>query len=80
MAKRCCFDSVQVKLQQYINASFERIESIGGSLDTLEKFKRVFVRDSLRGDLDDKVSVIFNAYHSEREFNTFRIIIPFWIA
>ena len=60
-------DALEVKLQQFINGSFESIRSIDGSLNLLQKFKNVLQRESLRADLDDKVSIIFASFGNELE-------------
>ena len=60
-------DALEVKLQQFINGSFESIRSIDGSLNLLQKFKNVLQRESLRADLDDKVAIIFASFGNELE-------------
>jgi len=60
-------DALEVKLQQFINGSFESIKSIDGALDLLQKFKKVLQRESLRADLDDKVAIIFQSFGNELE-------------
>lgn len=60
-------DALEVKLQQFINGSFESIKSIDGALNLLAKFKAVLQRDSLKADLDDKVAIIFASFGNELE-------------
>lgn len=60
-------DALEVKLQQFINGSFESIKSIDGALNMLQKFKAVLQRESLRADLDDKVAIIFQSFGNELE-------------
>jgi dynein heavy chain len=60
-------DALEVKLQQFINGSFESIKSIDGALNLLAKFKAVLQRESLKADLDDKVAIIFQSFGNELE-------------
>jgi dynein heavy chain len=54
-------------LQQYINQSFENTKSIEHSLKLLQKFQSILQRESLKSDLDSKVSIIFQNYGVELE-------------
>lgn len=50
---------LELDLQKYINASFQSITSIDAALALLAKFQDVLQRDSMREDLDSKLSLIF---------------------
>jgi dynein heavy chain len=52
-------------LQNFINESFESIRSIELSLQLLTKFQQILQRESLKSDLDSKLSVIFQNYALE---------------
>ncbi len=56
---------LELSLQQYINRSFENIGSIEQSLNLLKSYQAILHRESLRADLDSKLSVIFNNYGQE---------------
>lgn len=53
---------LEAQLQQFINRSFESITSIEASLTLLKKFQSILQRDSLKADLDSKLTVIFHNY------------------
>lgn len=52
-------------LQQFINKSFENINSIEQSLILLKNYQNILHRENLRTDLDSKLSIIFNNYGEE---------------
>lgn len=58
---------IEAALQTFINQSFENITSIEHSLDLLRKFQSVLQRESLKSDLDSKLSTIFQNYGMELE-------------
>ncbi len=53
------------QLQSFVNNSFDNLSSIKHSLDLLHKFQRIFQRESLKSDLDSKLSLIFQNYGLE---------------
>ncbi|GBG28853.1 Dynein heavy chain 5, axonemal [Hondaea fermentalgiana] len=53
---------LESQLQQFINRSFESITSIEASLTLLKRFQSILQRDTLRADLDAKLTVIFHNY------------------
>ncbi len=55
------------KLQHFVNTSFESIGSISHSLHLLNKFQSILHRDTLKADLDSKMSIIFHNYGIELE-------------
>eukprot|EP00940_MAST-03C_sp_MAST-3C-sp2_P002393 g2393.t1 len=57
--------NLERSLQLFINESFESITSISHSLNLLKKFQTILQRESLRADLDDKFTVIFQTYGLE---------------
>jgi dynein heavy chain len=58
-------NELELSLQQFINRSFENIGSIEQSLNLLKSYQAILHRESLRADLDSKLSVIFNNYGQE---------------
>jgi dynein heavy chain len=58
---------LEAALQQFINQSFENITSIEHSLQLLRKFQSILQRESLKSDLDSKLSIIFQNYGQELE-------------
>lgn len=58
---------LEAALQQFINQSFENIQSIEHSLQLLRKFQSILQRESLKSDLDSKLNTIFQTYGQELE-------------
>lgn len=58
---------LETKVQQYVNRAFESLSSITHSLQLLKQFKKVFHRESLKSELDSKLSLIFQNYGLELE-------------
>ena len=58
---------LESKLQQFVNQSFENISSISHSLQLLTKFQGILHRETLKTDLESKLSVIFQNYGLELE-------------
>eukprot|EP01031_Cornospumella_fuschlensis_P005425 gene5425-6752_t len=58
-------NELELTLQQFINRSFENINSIEQSLNLLKSYQSILHRENLRADLDSKLSVIFNNYGQE---------------
>ena len=58
-------NELEISLQQFINRSFENIQSIEQSLILLKNYQSILHREKLRSDLDSKLSVIFNNYGDE---------------
>ena len=58
---------LEAALQAFINQSFENITSIEHSLDLLRKFQSILQRESLKSDLDSKLSIIFQNYGMDLE-------------
>lgn len=56
---------LETSLQHFINRSFESIGSIESSLSLLKRYQAILHRESLRSDLDSKLSVIFHNYGQE---------------
>lgn len=56
---------LEANLQHFINESFESITSITHSLSLLKKFQLILHRDSLKSDLDNKFTIIFQTYGME---------------
>eukprot|EP00941_MAST-03F_sp_MAST-3F-sp1_P001388 g1388.t1 len=56
---------LESSLQLFINESFESITSITHSLNLLKKFQAILQRDSLKSDLDNKFTIIFQTYGLE---------------
>jgi dynein heavy chain len=56
---------LEASLQQFINESFESITSITHSLNLLKKFQLILHRESLKSDLDNKFTIIFQTYGME---------------
>jgi len=56
---------LESNLRQFINQSFESIQSIESSLSLLKKFQGILRRDNLRADLESKFAVIFHNYGLE---------------
>eukprot|EP00820_Chromera_velia_P029268 Cvel_12266.t1-p1 / transcript=Cvel_12266.t1 / gene=Cvel_12266 / organism=Chromera_velia_CCMP2878 / gene_product=Dynein gamma chain, flagellar outer arm, putative / transcript_product=Dynein gamma chain, flagellar outer arm, putative / location=Cvel_scaffold794:55107-67642(+) / protein_length=1727 / sequence_SO=supercontig / SO=protein_coding / is_pseudo=false len=56
---------LEAALQQFINQSFESIQSIEASLALLRKFQAILSRDNLKQDLQSKFTVIFHNYGLE---------------
>jgi dynein heavy chain, axonemal len=54
--------NLERSLQSFINDSFESITSITHSLNLLKKFQTILQRESLRNDLDNKFTLIFQTY------------------
>lgn len=52
-------------LQQFINRSFENINSIEDSLSLLKRYQLILHRENLRNDLDSKLTLIFHNYGME---------------
>lgn len=52
-------------LQMFINRSFENINSIEESLTLLKRYQAILHRESLRNDLDSKLTLIFHNYGME---------------
>ena len=52
-------------LQQFINRSFENINSIEDSLVLLKRYQAILHRENLRNDLDSKLTLIFHNYGME---------------
>ena len=55
------------QLQQFVNNSFENVSLIQHSLDLLHKFQSILQRETLKSDLDSKLSIIFQNYGLELE-------------
>ena len=53
---------LETSLQHFINRSFESITSIEQSLALLHKYQSLLHRESLRADLDSKLTIIFHNY------------------
>ena len=53
------------ELQHFIDASFENIYSVGHSLNLLRKFRSILPGDTLKVDLDSKLTVILHNYGLE---------------
>jgi dynein heavy chain len=58
-------NELELTLQQFINRSFENINSIEQSLNLLRSYQSILHRENLRADLDSKLSIIFNNYGQE---------------
>lgn len=58
---------LEAELQAFINQSFENITSIEHALELLDKFQNILQRESLRSDLDSKLSIIFQNYGMDLE-------------
>jgi len=56
---------LESNLQHFINESFESITSITHSLNLLKKFQLILHRESLKSDLDNKFTIIFQTYGME---------------
>jgi dynein heavy chain len=56
---------LESNLRQFINQSFESIQSIEASLTLLKKFQGILRRENLRQDLESKFAVIFHNYGLE---------------
>ena len=56
---------LESSLQHFINESFESITSITHSLNLLKKFQLILHRESLKSDLDNKFTIIFQTYGME---------------
>jgi dynein heavy chain len=56
---------LETSLQHFINRSFENIGSIEHSLLLLKKYQAILHRETLRADLDNKLSIIFHNYGLE---------------
>jgi len=56
---------LEANLQEFINESFESITSITHSLNLLKKFQLILHRESLKSDLDNKFTIIFQTYGME---------------
>jgi dynein heavy chain len=55
------------RLQHFVNSSFESTASISHSLNLLKRFRAILHRDTLKADLDSKMSIIFQNYGTELE-------------
>jgi dynein heavy chain len=58
---------LESRLQHFVNSSFESTSSISHSLNLLKKFQGILHRDTLKADLDSKMSIIFQNYGMEIE-------------
>ena len=58
---------LESKVQQYVSRSFESMSSITHSLQLLKQFQRVLHRETLKSELDSKLSLIFQNYGLELE-------------
>lgn len=58
---------LETKVQQYVNRAFESLSSITHSLQLLKQFQQVLHRESLKMELDSKLSLIFQNYGLELE-------------
>lgn len=57
--------NIEASLLKFINESFESITSITHSLNLLKKFQTILHRESLKNDLDNKFTLIFQTYGLE---------------
>jgi dynein heavy chain, axonemal len=58
---------LEMRLQMFINKSFENISSTDHALNLLEQIQGILDRDTLRADLEDKYMVIFQHYALDME-------------
>ena len=58
---------LEAAMLEFVDHSFEKISSVGHSLDLLNKFQNVLQRESLKADLDSKLKLIFVNYGLELE-------------
>jgi dynein heavy chain len=58
-------NELEGSLQIYIDRSFEHVGGIDKSLELLKRYQRVLTRETIRRDLDSKMSVIFHNYGLE---------------
>jgi dynein heavy chain len=59
--------SIEVSMRDYITQTFDEVQNIEFALDLLSKLEVILQRDSLKGDLEDKYSLIFQFYGDELE-------------
>lgn len=57
--------SKEENVKEYINKCFDNVQSIEQNLLLYKKFEKIFERDSIKKDLTEKYSAIFQAYHHE---------------
>lgn len=58
---------LESSLQSYINASFENITSTESALSMLMQLRKILQRESLKDDLDSKMTTIFQHYNTDLE-------------
>ena len=59
--------NLEAEVQQFVNHSFEHVFSTNHSLNLLYKFQNILQRDTLKSDLNSKLSIIFQNYGLELE-------------
>jgi dynein heavy chain len=58
---------IEVAMRDFISQTFEEVQNIELALDLLSKLEVILQRDSLKGDLEDKYSLIFQHYGDQLE-------------
>ena len=58
---------IEVSMSDFISRTFEEVQNIELALDLLEKLAVILQRDSLKGDLEDKYTLIFQHYGDQLE-------------
>ena len=53
-------------MRDFISVTFEEVQNIELALDLLSKLEVILQRDSLKGDLEDKYSLIFQVRDSQK--------------
>ena len=59
--------SIEVSMRDFISQTFDEVQNIEFALDLLCKLEVILQRDSLKGDLEDKYSLIFQFYGDQLE-------------
>ena len=59
--------NIEVTLRDFIAHTFAAVQNIDVALDLISKLETVLQRDTLKGDLEDKYSLIFQHYGDELE-------------